>query len=162
TWCAFRSASSMSMTSSPISNRPSQRPDHDWVGRGRQSPARLLWLVRQAVAGCVSRHRRARAGPVTLSHGGLAMAQMHVISGVGNKLDMPVIEKIGISDLMLALRRGAEDFWAKPSHYFLLALIYPIVGIVLTVWMNGFYTWSLLYPLIGGFALLGPVAALPL
>jgi len=90
------------------------------------------------------------------------MAQMHVMSGVGNKLDMPVIEKIGISDLMLALRRGAEDFWAKPSHYFLLALIYPIVGIVLTVWMNGFYTWSLLYPLIGGFALLGPVAALPL
>src|SRR5690606_7204007 len=34
--------------------------------------------------------------------------------------------------------------------------------IVLAMWMNGYYTWSLLYPLIGGFALVGPIAALPL
>lgn len=90
------------------------------------------------------------------------MAQMHVMAGAGDKLDMPVIKTISIADLMTALKRGAEDFWAKPSHYFLLMLIYPIVGIVLTVWMNGFQTWPLLYPLIGGFALIGPVAALPL
>ncbi|RYE60009.1 MAG: DUF2189 domain-containing protein, partial [Hyphomicrobiales bacterium] len=90
------------------------------------------------------------------------MAHMHVMTGAGDKLDMPVIKTITTADLMFALRRGAEDFWAKPSHYFLLMLIYPIIGIVLTVWMNGFHTWPLLYPLIGGFALLGPVAALPL
>jgi len=41
-------------------------------------------------------------------------------------------------------------------------LIYPIIGIVLTVWMNGWHAWTLLYPLVGGFALLGPIAALPL
>jgi uncharacterized membrane protein len=90
------------------------------------------------------------------------MAHMHVIAGSGDKLDMPVVESIGFADLMLALRSGAEDFWAKPSHYVLLMVIYPIIGIVLTVWMNGFYTWSLLYPLIGGFALVGPIPALPL
>ncbi|KRA95798.1 cytochrome C oxidase subunit I [Devosia sp. Root685] len=90
------------------------------------------------------------------------MAHMHVMTGAGDKLDMPVIQSITLADLMLALRRGAEDFWAKPSHYVVLMLIYPIIGIVLTVWMNGFYTWPLLYPLIGGFALIGPVAALPL
>lgn len=90
------------------------------------------------------------------------MAQMHVITGAGDKLDMPVIQTITTADLMIALRRGAEDFWAKPSHYIVLMLIYPVIGIVLTVWMNGFYTWPLLYPLIGGFALIGPVAALPL
>jgi uncharacterized membrane protein len=90
------------------------------------------------------------------------MAQFHVIAGVGDKLDMPVVRRIAMSDLGDALRRGTADFWAKPSHYVVLALIYPILGIVLTVWMNGFYTWPLLYPLVGGFALLGPLAALPL
>lgn len=90
------------------------------------------------------------------------MANLHVMSGAGDKLDMPIIRSITIADLFTALRRGAGDFWEKPSHYVLLVLIYPIVGIVLAMWMNGYYTWSLLYPLIGGFALVGPIAALPL
>ena len=68
------------------------------------------------------------------------MAHMHVMTGAGDKLDMPVIQSITLADLMLALRRGAEDFWAKPSHYVVLMRIYPIIGIVLTVWMTGFYT----------------------
>lgn len=90
------------------------------------------------------------------------MARMHIMAGASDKLDMPEIRTISLADLGVALRRGAEDFWAKPSHYLLLALIYPVIGVVLTVWMEGFHTWPLLYPLIGGFALLGPVAALPL
>ncbi|WP_297106529.1 DUF2189 domain-containing protein [uncultured Devosia sp.] len=90
------------------------------------------------------------------------MARMHVMSGVGDKLDLPAIRRITMADLGEALRRGAADFWAKPSHYVLLMLIYPIIGIVLTVWMNGWHAWTLLYPLVGGFALVGPIAALPL
>ena len=86
------------------------------------------------------------------------MANFHVISGAGDKLDMPVIHTITLGDLGDALRRGIADFWEKPSHYVMLVLIYPIVGIVLTVWMNGYHTWPLLYPLVGGFALLGPFA----
>lgn len=90
------------------------------------------------------------------------MARMHIVAGVSDKLDMPAIKRISVSDLGDVLRRGAADFWEKPSHYILLMLIYPIIGIVLTVWMEGFHTWPLLYPLVGGFALLGPIAALPL
>jgi uncharacterized membrane protein len=90
------------------------------------------------------------------------MARMHIMAGAGEKLDMPVIRTITLADLGDVLRRGAADFWAKPSHYLLLMLIYPVIGIVLTVWMNGWHTWTLLYPLIGGFALIGPIAALPL
>ncbi|WP_127755013.1 DUF2189 domain-containing protein [Devosia sp. 1566] len=90
------------------------------------------------------------------------MANFHILTGAGTKLDLPVIRTITIADLFDALRAGASDFWAKPSHYLLLAVIYPIVGVVLTVWMSGFHTWPLLYPLIGGFALIGPIAALPL
>ncbi len=90
------------------------------------------------------------------------MTRMHIMAGAGDKLDMPVIRTITLSDLGEVLRRGAADFWARPSHYVLLMLIYPVIGIVLTVWMNGWHAWTLLYPLIGGFALLGPIAALPL
>lgn len=90
------------------------------------------------------------------------MANFHVISGQGDKLDMPVIRTITVADLFDALRKGISDFWEQPSHYVVLALIYPIVGIVLTVWMNGYHTWTLLYPLVGGFALVGPFAAIGL
>lgn len=90
------------------------------------------------------------------------MARMHIMAGAGEKLDMPVIRTITLADLGEVLRRGAADFAARPSHYLLLALIYPVIGIVLTVWMNGWHAWTLLYPLVGGFALVGPIAALPL
>lgn len=90
------------------------------------------------------------------------MSNFHVIAGAGDKLDKPMIRTIRIADLFDALRQGAADFWEKPSHYVMLVIIYPIIGIVLTVWMNGFHTWPLLYPLVGGFALIGPFAALGL
>ena len=90
------------------------------------------------------------------------MSNFHVLSGAGDKLDLPIIHHISFADLFDALRQGVDDFWEKPSHYVMLVLIYPIVGIVLTVWMNGYHTWPLLYPLVGGFALIGPFAALGL
>jgi uncharacterized membrane protein len=90
------------------------------------------------------------------------MAHFHVIAGTGDKLDLPIVRSITITDLGDVLRRGAADFWERPSHYAMLAIIYPIIGIVLTVWMNGYHTWPLLYPLIGGFALIGPFAAIGL
>jgi carbamoyl-phosphate synthase small subunit len=55
------------------------------------------------------------------------MAHLHIMNGAGDKLDMPIIRTITIADLFTALRRGAADFWEKPSHYVLLILIYPIV-----------------------------------
>lgn len=86
----------------------------------------------------------------------------HVIAGATETLDYPIVRKITVGDLFTALRRGIDDFWEKPSHYVLLTLIYPIVGIVLAVWTSGNYTWPLLYPLMGGFALVGPFAAIGL
>lgn len=90
------------------------------------------------------------------------MANFHVIGGATEVLEHPIVRKISLADLMDALKRGMADFWAKPSHYVLLTLIYPLVGIVLAVWMSGYHTWPLLYPLMGGFALIGPFAAIGL
>ena len=74
----------------------------------------------------------------------------------------PVIRKIGLSDLHDALRLGWEDFKAVPSHAIILCVIYPVIGLVLARTVLGYSILPLLFPLAAGFALLGPLAALPL
>ena len=59
------------------------------------------------------------------------MAQIHVIGGTGERLEVPAIRKIGFSDLADALAKGWDDFSAMPSHAIFLCLIYPLVGIFL-------------------------------
>ncbi|WDR07326.1 DUF2189 domain-containing protein [Devosia rhodophyticola] len=90
------------------------------------------------------------------------MSNFHVVAGATETLAHPTIRKITIADLTESLRAGLADFWEKPSHLVLLSIIYPVVGIVLAIWMSGYYTWPLLYPLLGGFALVGPFAAIGL
>lgn len=89
------------------------------------------------------------------------MAGFHVMAGA-HGLELPTVRRITISDLFDALKRGAGDFWAKPSHYVFLGLIYPIVGLILTRWSSGSNAIQLVYPLMTGFALVGPFAAIGL
>jgi len=70
------------------------------------------------------------------------------------------VQKISMKDLQHALRLGWEDFKAVPTHAILLALIYPVLGIVLARTVLGYSILPLLFPLAAGFALLGPFAAL--
>ncbi len=86
------------------------------------------------------------------------MPNFHVISGDSETPAHPVIRKIGTADIRDALTKGVNDFLAMPSHLVFLALIYPIVGVALAA--NN--PLPLLYPLLSGFALLGPIAAIGL
>jgi uncharacterized membrane protein len=70
------------------------------------------------------------------------------------------VRTINLADLKDALRMGWEDFKAVPTHAVLLALIYPVLGIVLARTVLGYSILPLLFPLAAGFALLGPFAAL--
>lgn len=72
------------------------------------------------------------------------------------------VKEIGVSDVFDALRLGLADFWEKPSHYAFICLVYPIVGVVLLTWTSGGNVVQLVYPLLTGFALLGPIAAIGL
>ncbi len=91
------------------------------------------------------------------------MASFHVYAaGAGSDVQHPAIRRIGVSDVLDALSRGIEDFWEKPSHYVFLCLIYPVVGGFLISWTSGGNALQLVYPLMTGFALLGPFAALGL
>lgn len=90
------------------------------------------------------------------------MAEFHVLTAAGERRDIPAVRKIGMADLSEALREGWRDFWAKPSHLAFLGLIYPLMGAAIGVWSSGNNAWPLLFPLISGFALIGPIAALPI
>ncbi|MDX3924856.1 MAG: DUF2189 domain-containing protein [Shinella sp.] len=90
------------------------------------------------------------------------MTTFHVMAGAGEAAELPVIRKITTADVWQALRLGFEDFRAKPSHYVFLTLIYPLSGIVLITWSSGANMLPLIFPLLGGFALLGPFFALGL
>ncbi|RCS25128.1 DUF2189 domain-containing protein [Phyllobacterium salinisoli] len=90
------------------------------------------------------------------------MANFHVIAGASRSPVYPEVRRIGVSDVVTALRQGFNDFWEKPSHYVFLCLIYPIAGLVIARWTSGAHMLPLLYPLMSGFALLGPLAAIGL
>ena len=90
------------------------------------------------------------------------MAHLHVITGASEHLAHPTIRHITFSDLVDALRRGYDDFSAMPSHALFLCLIYPVVAIFVAGLTMEFNTLPLAYPLMAGFALIGPIAAIGL
>lgn len=90
------------------------------------------------------------------------MAGFHIMAGPGEMIARPAIRRIGLSDVWDALAHGFDDFRAKPSHYVFLSLIYPICGAVLVTWSSGANMLPLIFPLVAGFALLGPFFALGL
>lgn len=90
------------------------------------------------------------------------MSGFHVVAGANETFTRPAIRRLSFADLRTALRLGLEDFFEKPSHYVFLCLIYPVAGLVLSAWMTGANILTLLFPLMSGFALVGPVAAIGL
>lgn len=76
--------------------------------------------------------------------------------------DVPAVRTITTKDLRDALRLGWEDFMAKPSHLVFIALIYPVAGVLIANLTLTYNIFPLLFPLLGGFALLGPFAAVGL
>jgi uncharacterized membrane protein len=75
---------------------------------------------------------------------------------------MPTIRPITIADLKEALRRGAADFGAFRTDVIMACLLYPVIGICL-IWIAMHQdALPLAFPLMSGFALIGPVAALGL
>ncbi|WP_411035823.1 DUF2189 domain-containing protein [Shinella sp. BYT-45] len=90
------------------------------------------------------------------------MATFHVMAGSDQVAARPAVRRIGMSEVWDALARGFDDFRAKPSHYVFLSLIYPICGVVLVTWSSGANMLPLIFPLVAGFALLGPFFAIGL
>ena len=74
----------------------------------------------------------------------------------------PVICRITMWHLGQALRRGFDDFVALRSDVMFLVLIYPVVGITLAAVAFQASLVHLLFPLLAGFALIGPITGIGL
>ena len=84
------------------------------------------------------------------------------IENAGRAGSVGEIRRIGWDDLKDALAKGFADFKEKPSHLILLVIIYPIIGVVLIGLTSGGDLRQLIFPIISGFALIGPIAAIGL
>jgi uncharacterized membrane protein len=90
---------------------------------------------------------------------------MTILDAIADRIDTPgepVVRRIDFADIRSALTKGLDDFWAMPSHMVFLGLIYPIVGIFLAAMTSDQNALPLLFPLVSGFALVGPFAAIGL
>jgi uncharacterized membrane protein len=74
----------------------------------------------------------------------------------------PEVRHIGIADIRAALRAGIEDFAALRTDVMAICLLYPVIGACL-VWfaVNRDFV-HLVFPLVSGFALIGPAVAVGL
>ncbi len=72
---------------------------------------------------------------------------------------LPRVRRIGMADLREALRRGWVDFTEARSDVIFLCLIYPVMGVVLVYLATRGDMLPLVFPVVAGFALLGPAAA---
>jgi len=76
--------------------------------------------------------------------------------------EIPRVRKLEISDLKYALKAGVEDFAACRSDAMFLVLFYPLIGLVMVMMGFSMDMLPLVVPMIMGFALIGPVAAVGL
>jgi uncharacterized membrane protein len=90
------------------------------------------------------------------------MSTFHVMTSATGTIERPAVRQIAVSEVFAALREGYEDFREKPSHYAFVALIYPIAGALMIGWSAGVELLPMVYPLLTGFALVGPLLALGL
>lgn len=77
----------------------------------------------------------------------------------GDEILYPEVQKIGIRDLRDALARGLSDFGAYRTDVLFIGIIYPLAGLILARVTAGYDMLPLLFPLVSGFALIGPFAA---
>jgi uncharacterized membrane protein len=90
------------------------------------------------------------------------MTYSHILVGAGESPARPVIRHVAPSDLLNVLARGVEDFVTMPSHAIFLCVIYPLIGMLLIGLTLGFSMLPMAFPIVAGYALVGPFAAIGL
>jgi uncharacterized membrane protein len=74
----------------------------------------------------------------------------------------PAVRRITNQDLWAALRSGVADLGAVRDDILFIGVIYPIAGLILARFLFSQNLIPLAFPLVAGFALVGPVAAIGL
>jgi uncharacterized membrane protein len=74
----------------------------------------------------------------------------------------PMVRKISLADLKIALKAGLQDFAAARTDVIFLCLIYPVLGLFIAVAEARGEFLPLLFPTAAGFTLVGPLFAIGL
>lgn len=100
-----------------------------------------------------------------LKQSGHSMEDMaHAVEGAweGRDAVAPMVRRIHAADIGDALARGVKDFGACRTDVIFLCLIYPVAGLVISRMAADYGMVALIFPLISGFALVGPLFGLGL
>lgn len=82
---------------------------------------------------------------------------------LGGHVDaVPELRTITTADVRAALRAGFDDFLAFRSDVIFACLLYPVIGLLLARFAFHADLLPLLFPLLAGFVLIGPVTAIGL
>src|SRR5690606_17135681 len=90
------------------------------------------------------------------------MAQDRSLGDVFLTADEIGIRRIQLNDLRESLRRGYEDFNARPTLGLFVLVIYPLFALLLTLFLLGERPLHMAFPVVAGLALLGPVISVGL
>jgi uncharacterized membrane protein len=95
--------------------------------------------------------------------GGLGAGMGQAVRGLqGTEAAPPAIRTIDMEDVREALRRGVDDALAFRSDVLLAVAMYPVIGLFLAGFAFRAPLMPLIFPVISGFALVGPLAAVGL
>lgn len=72
---------------------------------------------------------------------------------------LPIVRSVNRNDVKIALMKGIADFNARPSHLLFLSIIYPTMALIAARLSFGYDVLPMLFPLLAGGAILGPLAA---
>ncbi len=92
----------------------------------------------------------------------MAHVNVHLDDAHAERTAVPAVRTITRADLQDALRKGLADFSAAPTHVIFLALIYPALGLLLCRAAFQYSVLPLVFPMVAGFAIMGPFAAIGL
>lgn len=90
------------------------------------------------------------------------VAKSAVDSAFGTQKKRPIVKRITVGDLKEVLAKGWQDTLAYRTDVFFLALVYPVIGLLLFTLVSQNRMIELAFPLLSGFALIGPVAGVGL
>jgi uncharacterized membrane protein len=110
---------------------------------------------------------RTIGNPLSWSASAVSSAFGHaarVAENIGTHVDTrpPEVQTLTLGDLRMALRRGAEDMGRFRTDVVFACLIYPVIGITLVALALHGNMAQMLFPVLSGFALIGPVASVGL
>ncbi|PSL21250.1 DUF2189 domain-containing protein [Shimia abyssi] len=95
--------------------------------------------------------------------GGAGQRMGDVAEGMGSDVRVsPRVHSLNMSDIGEALRLGLADMGRSRSDVLVLVMVYPLIGLALTLIAFDSAMIPLVFPMAAGFALLGPLAAVGL